>query len=177
VGGTVFAGHWLLNSGVLGLAEFAQRVANLAGASQEELAKIAAMDPERDFESLLWRANRHAPAEAREAATARLRSNPRFLQRLAGELESGHVEPAVAFVCDADFSASELKQLARPAMRAMSRWVNRIPAPNYTTAKHLRNLRRWGTESFRVLKGKLAGTGVDLAPLLQEFEERIEARN
>lgn len=174
-GCAVFAGHWLIRDGVAGIAVFALRVAHLGGSSQEELAKIAAMDPEQDFESLLWRANRDAATDAREAATARLRSHPRFLERLANELESGHVEPAVAFVRDAQLSASELKQLARPSLRAMDRWVNRIPAPNYTTAKHLRDLRRWGTETFRVLKEKLAGTGVDFAPLLEEFEDRVQA--
>ncbi len=175
IGCVVFAGHWLVRDGVAGMAISILRAAQLGGSSQEELAKIAAMDPERDFESLLRRANRDAPTDAREAATARLRSHPRFLERLANELESGPVEPAVAFVRDAQLSVNELNRLALPSLRAMDRWVYGIPAPNYTTAKHLRELRRWGTETLRVLKEKLAGTGADFAPLMEEFEDKLQA--
>ncbi|MEQ1830471.1 MAG: hypothetical protein ABL921_31235 [Pirellula sp.] len=48
----VFAGNWLIRNGVAG---FAQQFVKLAGSSQEELAAVAEMDPDRDFDSLLWR--------------------------------------------------------------------------------------------------------------------------
>lgn len=173
----VFAGNWLIRNGEAGLAMFAQIFVQLAGSSQEELDAVAEMDPDRDFDSLLLRANSEASNAMREAATARLRSHPEFLERLVTELETGYVEPAVAFVCDAELTAAELKQLARPSFNAMERWVNRIPAPNYTTASNRRKLRRWGAKMLNALSAKLAGTGVDFAPLLEEFEFKVESVN
>lgn len=173
----VFAANWLIRNGGAGLEGVAQQFVKLAGSSQEELAAVAEMDPDRDFDSLLLRANNETGTAMREAATARLRSHPEFLERLVTELETGHVEPAVAFVCDAELTATELKQLARPSFKAMERWVNQLPPPNYTTASNLRKLRRWGAKMLNALSEKLAGTGVDFAPLLEEFKFKVESVN
>jgi hypothetical protein len=70
-----------------------------------------------------------------------LRSHPHLLDRLATELESGDGEPAMEFPTDAIPTTAEQARLARPARQAMERWANRIPAPNYTTRKHLKELR------------------------------------
>ncbi|MBK7086063.1 MAG: hypothetical protein IPH53_15935 [Flavobacteriales bacterium] len=127
-------GYWIATNGVRGVVGFAHRIGNPGPSSAEQLAQIAQLDPENDFESLLWRTNRDADSEVREAASARLRSHPQFLERLSTELESGHVEPAVTFVRDATLTPAEQARFARPARTAMQRWVDRIPAPNYTTS-------------------------------------------
>ena len=167
-------GYWIATNGVRGVVGFAHRISNLGPASTEQLAEIAKLDPENDFESLLWRANGDAGSEVREAATARLRSHPQFLERLSSELESGHVEPALSFVRDATLTSAEQARFAGPARKALQRWVDRIPASNYTTKENLRRLQRWGTEMFRVLPEKFAGTGVDFTEVIADFEWRLE---
>ena len=169
-----FFGYWIVRTGTGGVMSIAHRIRNPGPSSGEILAQISALDPEKNFEDLLRRASRHESREVREAATARLRSHPKFLERLSTELETGHVEPAVAFLRDVELSPAEQTRLARPARKAMQRWVDRIPAPNYTTKKHLKELRRWGTEMFRVLSEKFANTGVDFAPVIEDFKDKVE---
>jgi hypothetical protein len=89
-------------------------------------------------------------------------------------LETGYVELAVTFLRDTTLTPAEQTRLARPACKAMQRWVDRIPAPNYTTKKHLKDLRNWGTEMFRVLPEKFVGTGVDFAPVIEDFKDKVE---
>ncbi len=172
--GVAGLGCWVVRTGRSGVAGIAHRIANLGPSSRETLAQISALDPETHFESLLWRASGSGNREVREAATARLRSHPSFLERMAGELESGHVEPALAFLRDAALTPAEEARLARPARTAMQRWVDRIPAPNFTTKKHLKDLRRWGTDMFAALTKKFAGTGVDFAPVIGDFKDKVE---
>lgn len=174
VGCVAFAGYWIVTTGVSGVAGMAHRIANLGPSSGERLAEIATLDPEIDFEKLLWQTGRDGPSDVREAATARLRSHPQFLERLSSELETGHVEPAVSFLSGATLTPAEQARFARPARTAMQRWVDRIPAQNYTTTAHLKDLKRWGTEMFRVLPEKFAGTGVDFAPVIDDFKFRLE---
>lgn len=174
---TLFLGYQLFNLGTGGVSQVFHRIANFVPSSKDRLAKIAALDPQNNFTELLWQANGHAPREVREAATIRLRSNPNFLEQLSAELETGHVEPAVSFLCDATLTPEEQKQLARPARQAMERWVNRIPAPNYTTKKHLKDLHRWGTKVFRVLPEKFAGTGVNFGPVMEDFKDKVETKH
>ncbi len=167
-----FLGHRLVTAGVGGIAGLVHRLGNPGPSEQETLAKIATLDPEQNFESLLWQASGSHRA-VREAATARLRSHPRFLESLAAGLEHGHVEPAVSFLHSATLTDTEKSHLARPAQKAMQRWVSRIPAPNYTTKDNLKRLRRWGAEMFPALVQKFAGTGVDFAEVIADFEERV----
>lgn len=162
--------------GVVGaVAVVAHRISNPGPSSQELLAQVSALDPEADFDDLLRGSCCYSSRQVREVATARLRSNPRFLDRLATELESGHVEPALDFLLDAELSRNELDQLARPTLRALERWVGRIPAPNYTTKKHLKDLKNWGKVRISGLSQKFAGSGVDFAPVLEEFQDKIAA--
>ncbi len=167
-----FCGYWIVRVGVGGAAGIVDRLSHLGPSKQETLAKIATLDPEADFSALLWQANRDASREVREAATARLRSHPKFLEMLAAELETGHVEPAVEFLHSATLTATEQTRLGRPARKAMQRWVDRIPAANYTTKDNLKRLHRWGAAMFPVLTQKFAGTGVDFAEVIADFEER-----
>jgi hypothetical protein len=81
-----FIGHRLVNSGFSGMAEFAHRVMNARDTTPEHLATIASLDPQRDFSELLNRARGVFPSAVRQAATERLRSNPAFVEALAGDL-------------------------------------------------------------------------------------------
>lgn len=166
-------GRYLFRAGFNGVTGIAYRLRNPSPSSAETLAKIATLDPQRDFTSLLSLAHPDQGRNVSDAAMARLRSDPKFVETLASELESGHVEPAVAFLHHAALTPAEQSRLAGPARTAMERWVNRIPAPNYTTKAHLKQLRRWGTEMFRGLSTKFGGTGVDFAPTIADFEARF----
>lgn len=167
-------GYWTVRVGVGGAAGIVHRLSHLGPSKQERLAEISALDPQADFSDLLWKANRQASRAVREAATARLRSHPTFLEMLAAALETGHVEPAVGFLHSATLTPTERTRLARPAYKAMERWVDRIPAPNYTTKAHLESLRRWGADMFSALVQKFAGTGVDFARVIEEFQDKVE---
>ena len=157
------------------VAVIAHRISNPGPSSQELLARVAALDPETDFDDLLRSSSRYSGRQIRDAATSRLRSNPKFLDRLTTELESGHVEPALDFLLDAELSPDELARLARPTRRALERWVGRIPAPNYTTKKHLKDLKNWGKVRISGLSEKFAGTGVDFNWVLEEFQDKVGA--
>ena len=172
-GCAAFLGYWIVTTGIGGVVGIAHRILNPGPSSTEVLAQISSLDPETDFDTLLYRVAGDQRREVRDAAAARLRSSPKFLQRLSAELETGHVEPALAFLRDTTLSPAEQARLARPARKAMQRWVDGVPAPNYTTKKHLSDLRRWGTEMFRVLPEKFANTGVDFAPVIDDFKDKV----
>ena len=174
VGCGVFSGYWIVNTGVGGVVGIAHRVLNPGPSPGEKLAQISTLDSETDFLDLLRWADRDQPREVREAATARLRSSPQFLERLSTELETGYVEPALVFLRDATLTPAEHARFARPARQALQRWVDRIPAPNYTTKAHLRDLKRWGTDMFRVLPEKFAGTGEDFTSVMDDFKDKVE---
>ena len=171
--GVGFGGYWLATTGVGSIAEIVLRL-NISGPStQEILTKISTLDPQTDFDDLLGWSTRYASRDIREAATARLRSNPNFLERLATELATGNGERAVEFLYSATLSPTEQVRLARPARKAMERWVSSMPAANYTTKKHFSDQRRWGTKMFGVLPEKFASTGVDFAPVIADFNEKV----
>ena len=174
VGSLIFSGHWIATNGVRGLSGVAMRIIVLLPATEEELAQIAQLDPTNDLEKLLWRANRDEKRAVCEAATARLRSDPAFLERMASMLDSGYAEPALSFVRDAELTPAEKARFARPALNALGRWVNSAPAPNFTTSENLKRTRRWGDELFRVLPEKFAGTGVDFSEQQAWYEEKMK---
>jgi len=174
VGSLIFSGHWIATNGVRGLSGVAMRIIVLLPATEEELAQIAQLDPTNDLEKLLWRANRDEKRAVCEAATARLRSDPAFLERMASMLDSGYAEPALSFVRDAELTPAEKARFARPALNALGRWVNSAPAPNFTTSENLQRTRRWGDELFRVLPEKFAGTGVDFSEQQAWYEEKMK---
>lgn len=173
-GSLAFAGHWISNNGGRGLSRIAMRIIVLLPASKEELAQIERFDPKADFERLLWRASRDEKPAVSEAATARLRSDPEFLDRMSSMLETGFADPALAFVRDAELTPAEKARFARPALKALERWVNSAPAPNFTTSDNLKRTRRLGDEMFRVLPEKFAGTGVNFSELQGWYEEKMK---
>lgn len=172
-GSLFFAGNWIINNSGRGLADVATRIIVLLPATKEELAEIERLDPKNDFEKLVSRASLVEKPAVCAAATARLRSDPEFLQRMAAMLDSGYAEPALQFVRDAELTTAEKARFARPALNALGRWVNSAPAPNYTTSEHLKRTRRWGDEMFRVLPEKFAGTGVDFTELQGWYKEKM----
>lgn len=174
VGSLVFSGHWIANNGGRGLSAIAMRLIVLLPATGEELAQVDRLDPKGDFEGLLRRATRDEKPAVRAAATARLRSDPEFLERLAGMLDSGYADVALSFVRDAELTPAEKARLARPALNALGRWVNSAPAPNFTTSDHLRRTRRFGDELFRVLPEQFAGNGVDFTELQAWYREKMQ---
>lgn len=172
----LFVGHQVLRLSVGGVTGIIYRISNPGPSSKDTLAKIATLDPEKNFTDLLRRASRHEGREVQAAAMARLRSHPKFIELLSAELETGYVEPAATFLRDATLTPAEQSHLARPACKGMQRWVDRIPAPNYTTKKHLKELRSWGKEMFRVLPSKFASADVDFAPVIEDFHAKVEAK-
>ena len=169
-----FGGYQLVRWSVNTAGTLARQISD-GPATPRKLTEIATLDPQNDFTSLLFLADQHESREVREAAIARLRSHPKFLETLIAELNSGHVEPAVAFLHSATLSPAEQARLARPARKAMQRWVSAIPAPNYTTKQRMKQLRDWGTEMFGVLVKKFAATDVDFAPVVADFNEKVAA--
>jgi len=174
VGSLVLAGNWIITNSGRGLADVARRIIVLLPATKEELAQIDQLDPKTDFEKLLWRANLDEKPAVCAAATARLRADPQFVERMAAMLDSGYAEPALAFVRDAELTPEETSRFARPALAALGRWVSHAPAPNYTTSENMKRTRRLGDELFRVLPGKFAGTGVDFSELQAWYKEKME---
>ncbi|HOY80062.1 MAG TPA: hypothetical protein PLN33_19775, partial [Hyphomonadaceae bacterium] len=174
VGSLIFSGQWIATNGGRGLSGVATRIIVLLPATEEELAQIDRLDPKNDLESLLRRATRDEKPAVCAAATARLRSDPEFMERMATALDSGYAEPALSFLRDAELTPAEKARFARPALNALGRWVNSAPAPNFTTAEHMRRTRRWGDELFRVLPEKFAGTGVDFTELKAWYEEKMK---
>ena len=174
VGCVAFFGYRLVTTGVGGVARITHDMRNPGPSPAELLAKVTALDPDTDFQDLLRLADRHQPGDVHKAATARLRSGPRFMELLSTELESGYVEVAVGFLHSATLTPEEKARFAEPARTAMQRWVDRIPAPNYTTKENLRNLERWGNEMFRVLPEKFADTGVDFTEVIADLKWRLE---
>ncbi|MBK9276376.1 MAG: hypothetical protein IPM49_17800 [Flavobacteriales bacterium] len=174
VGSLIFSGRWIATNSGRGLADVATRIIVLLPATKEELAEIGRLDPKNDFQKLVARASLVEKPAVCEAATARLRSDPAFVQRMAAMLDSGYAEPALAFVRDAALTPDEKARFARPALNALGRWVNSTSPPNYTTSENLKRTRRFGDELFRVLPGKFAGTGVDFAELQGWYTEKME---
>ncbi len=172
----LFFGSQVQRINLGGVFNFAYRFAHLGPATSETLAKVDALDPEKDFTRLLNRANHYERREVQEAATARLRSHPKFIELLSAELQSGLPEPALTFLRDAALTPEEQKALARPARRALERWVNEIPAQNYTTKKRFKELRSWGKDMFAVIPGKFSGTEVDFGPVQEDFTDKVEAK-
>ena len=174
VGSLIFSGHWIATNGVPGLSGIAMQFVRMLPASEAELAQIAKLDPNDEFQELVWHANRDEKRAVCEAATARLRSDPDFLERMAVMLDSGFADPALAFVRDAALTPDEKARFARPALNALGRWVNSTSPPNYTTSENLKRTRRFGDELFRTLPEKVAGTGVDFSELQGWYKEKME---
>lgn len=173
VGFLAYSGYWIATNGIRGLSGVAMRVIVLLPATKEELDQVAQLDTKSDFEKLVWRANHEEKRAVCAAATARLRSDREFLERMSAMLDSGYAEPALAFVRDAELTPEETSRFARPALKALERWVNSAPAPNFTTSDNLKRTRRFGDELFHVLPEKFAATGVDFSELQAWYKEKM----
>ena len=174
VGTLVFAGRWIATNGPRGLSTVATGIIVHLPASESELAEIARLDPMEDFEKLVRRAGGLEKPAIRVAATARLRSHPGFVDRMAAMLKTGYAEPALLFVRDVELTPAERSRFAGPALAALGSWVNQAPASNYTTADHFKRTRRLGDELFRVLPEKFAGTGVDFSEVKAFYEDKMK---
>ena len=174
VGTLVFAGRWIATNGPRGLSTVATGIIVHLPASESELAEIARLDPMEDFEKLVRRAGGLEKPAIRVAATARLRSHPGFVDRMAAMLKTGYAEPALLFVRDVELTPAERSRFAGPALAALGSWVNQAPASNYTTADHFQRTRRLGDELFRVLPEKFAGTGVDFSEVKAFYEDKMK---
>lgn len=174
VGCVAFFGYRLVTTGADGVMRITQGIMNPGPPPAEVIARIATLDPDTSFQDLIRLADRSAPPQVREAATARLRMGPRFLELMSTELETGYVEVAMGFLHSATLTPEEKARFAKPARTAMQSWVNRIPGANYTTKENHRNLERWGNEMFHILPEKFAGTGVDFTEVIADFKWRLE---
>ncbi len=129
VGTLVFAGRWIATNGPRGLSTVATGIIVHLPASESELAEIARLDPMEDFEKLVRRAGGLEKPAIRVAATARLRSHPGFVDRMAAMLKTGYAEPALLFVRDVELTPAERSRFAGPALAALGSWVNQAAAP------------------------------------------------
>lgn len=167
---TAFLGHRFLNSGFVSVADLVHRILNARDTTPEHLATIATLDPQRDFEALLSRARGVECSAVREAATARLRMNPRFAEALSSELESRSPSTALDFVHSATLSPEERTRLALPARKALERFISDIPSPNYITRERQKQILKWARKSFPVIISKFNGTGVDFSKIIPDLE-------
>jgi hypothetical protein len=174
VGTLVFAGRWIATTGPRRLSSVALRMIVRLPASEAELAEIARLNPEEDFEKLVRRAGGIEKPVVRAAAAARMRSHPEFLDRMAAMLKTGAAEPALLFVRDVELTPTERLRFAGPALSALASWVNQASPSNYTTADHFKRTRRLGDELFRVLPEKFAGTGVDFSEMKAFYEDKMK---
>lgn len=174
VGTLVFAGRWIATNGPRGLSSVATGIIVHLPASEAELAEIARLDPMEDFERLVRRASNPEKPAVRAAATARLRSHPAFVNRMAAMLKTGYAEPALLFVRDVELTPAEKSRFAGPALAALGSWVNQAAARNYTTADNFKRTRRLGDELFRMLPEKFVGTGVDFSEVKAFYEDKMK---
>jgi len=163
-----FAGLRIGRVGSLG-NRFTQR----GPADRDIIAKIATLDPQRDFTELLQRAGQGESRAVREAATVRLRQNPNFVASLAAALTSRDADSALGFLAAATLSVDEQARLALPARTAMERFIDDIPAPNYMSSDRRKELLRWGRKTFPAIAEKFSATDVDFKPTLAAFEHAL----
>ncbi len=165
-----FVGQRTLRGGMGGLVGIASRIRNPAPSSEAVLAQLSTLDPQRDFAELLRRTGPGESRAVREAVTARLRTNPRFIETLAATLNSRDPDRGLSFLASATLSPAELSALALPARNAMERFTNDIPAPNYMSPERRKQLLRWGQRTLPPIIGKFSGTDVDFSKTMPDFE-------
>lgn len=169
---TGFFGHRLFRTG-FGVRELVRRILAARDAAPEDLAKIATLDPRSDFYELLGYANPYRSRAVREAAIARLRTHPEFVEVLAANLSSSHSGRGLELLCSATLAPDEQARLALPARTALERFIAGIPAPNYITRERQKQLLRFGRKTFPVILGRFSGTGVDFSQVMPAFEHAL----
>ena len=168
-----FVGYRLVRTGVDSVAGITHGFHSAGPSNAKILAKIPTLDPQHDFAELLQRAQPFESRTVREAAAARLRTNPNFIEALAADLNSRGPSRSLAFVESATFSPDELAKLALPTRKAIERFTYDILPPNYMTSQQRKKLLRWGKESLPALVKKFAGTDVDFAPTFAAYEQAL----
>jgi hypothetical protein len=174
-----FVGYRLVNTG-FGVREIVRRILTARDYSAEHLAKIATLDPQSEdgFLQLLDLANQYQDRKTREAATARLRELPDLATRLATLLEtssgnSNAMGSVLKFLESATLTLDEQKRLARPTRAALERFIDNIPAPNFTDTNFKKRTLKWGRKTFPVIIGKFTGTDVDFSKVMPAFEHAL----
>lgn len=174
-----FVGYRLVNTGI-GVREIVRRILTARDYSAEHLAKIATLDPrsEDGFLQLLDLANQYQDRKTREAATARLHELPDLATRLATILEtssgnSNAMGSVLKFLESATLTLDEQKRLARPTRAAIERFIDDIPAPNFTDTNYKKRTLKWGRKTFPVIIGKFTGADVDFSKVMPAFEHAL----
>ncbi|MBK9387182.1 MAG: hypothetical protein IPN34_20395 [Planctomycetes bacterium] len=170
--GAGFVGHRLFRTSI-GVRELVRRILSAREPAPEHLAKIATLDPRSDFDELLAYANLYRSRAVREAATARLRTHPEFVQALAANLSSSHSDRGLEFLFGSALAPDEQAPLALPARTALERFIRDIPAPNYITRERQKQLLRFGRKTFPVIVGRFSGTDVDFSEVMPAFEQAL----
>ncbi|MBL8897032.1 MAG: hypothetical protein JNM84_05370 [Planctomycetes bacterium] len=170
--GAGFVGHRLFRTG-FGVRELVGRILTARNTTPEHLAKIATLDPRSDFFELLGYASPYRRRALREAATARMRAHPEFVQALAANLSSSHSDRGLEFLFGSALAPDEQAPLALPARTALERFIRDIPAPNYITRARQKQLLRFGRKSFPVIMGRFSGTDVDFSQVMPAFEQAL----
>lgn len=168
-----FLGYRFAVAGTGRVQGLAQRLVPRGPSDREIIAQIATLDPQRDFTELLHRANQYQSRAVREAAIARLRTNPGFAENLSTALATRDPSAALEFLASATLAPSEQAKFALPARAAMERFIEDIPAPNYMSSDRRKQLQRWGRETFQTLAKKFTASGVDFKPTLEAFEHAL----
>lgn len=176
-----FVGYRVIAAGGSQLGGIAHTLRNNGELERKHLAVIPTLDPQRNFTELVRLADEHQGRGVREAALARLRRHPDFVERLVAELNmatpsSGELGHALAVVDFAPFTPDEQKHLALPARDAMERITGHLRSELRHFPKDRRKAtRRWGNRLFASIATKFAGTGVDFRPALAGFEKTFTA--
>ena len=160
----------IASAGISRVRSFVIRLGPHGPSNAELIALVATLDPQRDFTELLRRASRNERRSVRDAATARLRTNPGFVENLATALNARNPHAAVEFLPTAALSSTEKMLLARPTHTAIESLINDIPAPNYMPSNRRKQLLRWGRKTIPGIAKKFSGTDVDFEQVLASFE-------
>lgn len=156
------------------IAAFGSRFSHRGPSDRELVARIASLDPDRDFEELLGRARYFESRSVRETATARLRTHPNFIDRLAAILNSRSFDPALGFLVSASLTPEEQVRLAQPTHTALQRHIDDIPAPNFMMPDRRKQLLSWGRKHIPLIIGKFTSTtSVDFSGVMPAFEHAL----
>ena len=168
-----FLGWRVLRIGTADVMGLASATSRRGVSDRDILATLPTLDPQRDFAELLRRAGPGESRAVREAATARLRANPDFLETLAATLNSHEPGDGLSFLFSAELSSAERTRLALPARNAIERFTSDIPAPNYLSSDRRKQLLSWGRRTFPVIIEKFSGAGVDFSSVMPAFEHAL----
>jgi hypothetical protein len=161
------------SGGLRGVVGVGYRLRNPGPSSDEIAAKLATLDPQRDFAEMLRHTGPDESAAVRDAVVARLRTNPQFIDSLSAALTSRSPADALSFLYSASLTPAEQQALALPARKAIEAFTSDIPAPNYMPPERRKQLQRWGRKTFPVIIERFAGTSVDFSKLMPDFEHAL----